>query len=265
MPTHCPACGAKAFRAEGEAVWRCTNSACPAQLKERLLHFGSRRAMDIEHLGEVVVGQLVDREIVRDFADLYGLTVDELAGLERLAKKSAANLAGAIEGSKTRGLARLLNGLGVRMVGERAAQLLAARFGSMERIEAASEAEINEIHGIGPQIAQSVARFFAEPHNRQIVERLRRAGVAMEEVGRTEGPKPLEGKAVVLTGGLRTLTRDQARDLVMRLGGRVSGSVSKKTDYVVVGEDPGSKADHARRLGVTILDEQGFLELAGRA
>jgi DNA ligase (NAD+) len=265
MPTHCPACGAKAFRAEGEAVWRCTNSACPAQLKERLLHFGSRRAMDIEQLGEVVVGQLVDREMVRDFADLYGLTVDELAGLERLAKKSAANLAGAIEGSKTRGLARLLNGLGIRMVGERAAQLLAARFGSMESLEAASEDEINEIHGIGPQIAQSVARFFAEPRNRKIVERLRQAGVEMREAGRTEGPKPLEGKAVVLTGGLRRLTRDQARDLVMRLGGRVAGSVSKKTDYVVVGEDPGSKADDARRLGVTILDEDGFLKLAGRA
>ena len=265
MPTHCPACGAKAFRPEGEAIWRCTNLACPAQLKERLFHFGSRRAMDIEHLGETTIGQLVDRGMVRDFADLYSLTVVELAGLERLAEKSARNLVDAIEASKTRGLARLLNALGIRMVGERAAQLLASRFGSMDKLLAATEDEINEIHGIGPQIAQSVARFFAEPRNRKTIERLRQAGVVMKEEGLVEGPKPLEGKALVLTGSLRTLTRDQARDLVLRLGGRVTGSVSKKTDYVVVGEDPGSKADDARRLGVPTLDEAAFLKLVGRS
>jgi DNA ligase (NAD+) len=264
MPSHCPACGAATFRPEGEAIWRCTNSACPAQLKERLLHFGSRRAMDIEHLGEVVVGQLVDRSMVRDFGDLYALAAEDLAGLDRLADKSARNLVDAIAGSKARGLAKLLNGLGIRMVGERAAQLLAARFGSMDRIEAATEAEINEIHGIGPQIAQSVARFFAEPRNRSTIDHLRRAGVVMREEGMVEGPKPLDGKAIVLTGGLRSLTRDQARDLILRYGGRVSGSVSKKTDYVVVGEDPGSKADDALRLGVPVLDEDGFLGLIGR-
>jgi DNA ligase (NAD+) len=150
MPTHCPACGAKAFRPEGEAIWRCPNSACPAQLKERLFHFGSRRAMDIEHLGEMVIAQLVDREMVRDFADLYALTVEEAAGLERMAKKSAQNLVDAIAASRRRGLARLLNGLGIRMVGERAAQLLAARFGSMDKLLPATLDEINEIHGIGP-------------------------------------------------------------------------------------------------------------------
>src|SRR6185436_14383369 len=155
--------GGAAVRAEGESVWRCTNSACPAQLKERLFHFGSRRAMDIEHLGEMVIAQLVDREMVRDFSDLYALTVDDLAGLDRLAKKSAQNLVDAIEASKTRGLSRLLNGLGIRMVGERAAQLLAARFGSMEKLQAATEDQINEIYGIGPQIAQAVAAFFALP------------------------------------------------------------------------------------------------------
>jgi DNA ligase (NAD+) len=265
MPRECPVCKAKASRAEGEAIWRCTNLACPAQLKERLLHFGSRRAMDIEHLGEVVVSQLVDRGMVHDFADLYGLTVEELATLERLAQKSAQNLVNAIEASKTRGLARLLNGLGIRMVGERAAQLLAARFGSMDKLEAATEDEINEIYGIGPQIARSVVAFFALPHNRKIIERLRRAGVAMKEEGAVEGPKPLAGKILVLTGGLRRLTRDEAKDLVVRLGGRVTGSVSKKTDYVVIGEDAGSKADDARRLGVAMLDEAAFLKLVGRS
>jgi DNA ligase (NAD+) len=265
MPQECPVCKAKAFRPEGEAIWRCTNSACPAQLKERLFHFGSRRAMDIEHLGESVIGQLVDREMVRDFADLYGLTVEELAGLERLAEKSARNLVDAIEASKTRGLARLLNGLGIRMVGERAAQLLASRFGNVDKLMAASEDEINEIYGIGPEIARSVWSFFAEPRNRKIIERLRQAGVVMKEEGAGEGPRTLEGKTFVLTGGLRKLTRDQAKDLVIRLGGRVIGSVSKKTDYVVVGEDPGSKAEDARRLGVRMLDEAGFLQLVGRS
>jgi DNA ligase (NAD+) len=265
MPSHCPACGAAARRVEGEAVWRCTNTACPAQLKERLFHWGSRRAMDIEGLGEVIVGQLVDRGLVRDFADLYALDVDTLADLERMAKKSAQNLHRAIEASKGRGLTRLLNALGIRMVGERAAQLLAARFGTMERLLAATEAEINEIYGIGPQIAQAVTTFLAEPRNRATVERLAAAGVVMTEEGHTEGPRPLDGKSLVLTGGLASLSRDQAKDLVIRLGGRVTGSVSKKTDYVVVGEDAGSKADDARRLGVTTLDEAAFLKLVGRA
>ena len=265
MPTHCPACGALAARVEGEAVWRCTNTACPAQLKERLFHWGSRRAMDIEGLGEVIIGQLVDRGLVRDFADLYGLDVDTLADLERLAEKSAQNLHRAIEASKKRGLTRLLNALGIRMVGERAAQLLAARFGTMERLLVATEGDINEIYGIGPQIAQAVTTFLAEPRNRATVERLAAAGVVMTEEGHTEGPRPLDGKSLVLTGGLASLSRDQAKDLVIRLGGRVTGSVSKKTDYVVVGEDAGSKADDAKRLGVTTLDEAAFLKLVGRA
>ncbi len=265
MPTHCPACGGVAFRAEGEAVWRCTNTACPAQLKERLFHWGSRRAMDIEGLGEAIIGQLVDRGLVKDFADLYGLDVDTLVELERMGKKSAENLRRAIEGSKTRGLSHLLNALGIRMVGERAAQLLAARFGTMERLLAATEHDINDIYGIGPQIALAVTTFLAEPRNRATIERLSQAGVVMAEEGHTEGPKPLDGKTVVLTGGLASLSRDQAKDLIIRLGGRVTGSVSKKTDYVVVGEDAGSKADDARRLGVATLDEAAFLKLVGRS
>ncbi len=264
MPTHCPVCGAKAYRPKGEAIWRCTNAACPAQLKERLLHFGSRRAMDIEHLGEAVVSQLVDRELVRDFADLYHLTVEQLAGLKRLAEKSALNLVQAIRSSKTRGLSRLLNGLGIRYVGERAAQLLASTFVSMDRLQKATEEEIGQIYGIGPQIAQSVAKFFSESANRKTIERLTAAGVTMREEGIGEGPRPLSGKTFVLTGGFRSMTRDEAKDLIIRLGGRVTGPVSKKTDYVVTGEDPGSKADSAKRLGVPTLDEAEFLKLVGK-
>jgi len=264
MPTHCPACGGAALRVEGEAVWRCTNTACPAQLKERLFHWGSRRAMDIEGLGEVIIGQLVDRGLVHDFADLYGLSVETLAELERMAKKSAQNLHRAIEASRGRGLTRLLNALGIRMVGERAAQLRAARFGTMERLLAATPEQVNDIYGIGPQIAQAVTTFLAEPRNRATIDRLAAAGVSMSEEGHTEGPRPLEGKTLVLTGGLSSMSRDQAKDLILRLGGRVSGSVSKKTDYVIVGEDAGSKADDARRLGVPTLDEAAFLGMVGR-
>jgi DNA ligase (NAD+) len=264
FPDRCPACGGLTFRPKGEAYWRCANSACPAQLKERLLHFGSRRAMDIEHLGEAVVDQLVDRGLVHDFADLYHLTVDQLAALERLAARSAGNLATAIAGSRGRGLARLLNALGIRFVGERVAHLLATRFGTMDRLREATEAEIGQIHGVGPQIAQSVVKFFAEAKNRAIIERLAAARVAMVEEGADDGQRPLTGKTFVLTGSLMEMTRDAARDAIHRLGGRVTGSVSRKTDYVVVGEEPGAKADDARRLGVKILDEPAFFRLLGR-
>jgi DNA ligase (NAD+) len=265
FPDRCPECGGVAFRPEGEAYWRCTNTACPAQLKERLRHFGSRRAMDIEHLGDAVVEQLVERGLVKDFADLYGLGVDQLADLERLAAKSAGNLARAIEGSRTRGLARLLNALGIRLVGERVAQQLAARFASMHRLAAASTAELAEVHGIGEAIAESVAAFFSDTTNRDVLSRLARAGVVMTERGAGEGPRPLAGKTFVITGTLPTLTRDAARDLILRLGGRVTASVSKKTDYVVVGESPGSKADDAARLGVRVVDEAAFLALTRQA
>jgi DNA ligase (NAD+) len=265
MPRECPVCGAPAERPEGEAIWRCTNVACPAQLKERLFHWGGRHAMDVEHLGEVVIHQLVDREIVKDFGDLYELDVEQVAGLERMAKKSAANLVDAIQASKGRGLSRVLNGLGIRMVGERAAQLLAARFGSMDRLEKASGGELNEIPGIGPKIAESVARFFQEERNRKTIRHLREVGLDLTEKGVSDTPGPLTGKTLVLTGGLRGLTRDEAKDAVLRLGGRVTGTVSRKTDYVVVGEDAGSKAEDAKRLGVTMLDEVQFLSLIGRS
>ncbi len=265
FPTRCPACGGVAFRPEGEAYWRCMNSGCPAQLKERLRHFGSRRAMDIEHLGEKVIDQLVERGLVKDFADLYTLTVDQLADLDRLAEKSAANLVRAIAASRTRGLARLLNALGIRLVGERVAQLLASRFGSLEKIAQAPEAELAEVHGVGEAIARSVRAFFDDSTNGALINRLRDVGVVTAEPETVAGPKPLAGKTFVLTGTLATLTRDAAREAIERRGGRVIGSVSKKTDYVVVGESPGSKADDARRLGVTMLDEKEFRTLVNES
>jgi len=261
FPKQCPKCGGVAFRPEGEAYWRCMNSACPAQLKERLRHFGSRRAMDIEHLGERVVEQLVDKGLVKDFADLYTLSVDQVGALERQGEKSAANLIQAIAGSRERGLARLLNALGIRLVGERVAQLLATRFGSLERIAAASETELAEVHGIGETIARSVAAFFADRTNRGLIDRLKQAGVVTETPQTAAGPTPLAGKTFVLTGSLVTLSREAARELIEQRGGQVKSVVSKKTDYVVIGEAPGGKADDARRLGVTMLDEQQFLEL----
>ena len=261
FPSACPACGGFAFRPAGEAYWRCTNSACPAQLKERLRHFGSRRAMDIEHLGDSTIEQLVDTGQVKDFADLYQLTAEKVSELDRFAEKSAENLIQAISASRERGLARLLNALGIRLVGERVAQLLAARFGSLERLAEVSEAELAEAHGIGDEIARSVGAFFKDPTNRRLIDNLKRAGVVTHSPMAPVGPKPLAGKTVVLTGSLPTLSREAARELVEGHGGRVASSVSKKTDYVVVGEAPGSKADDARRLGVTILDEAGLLAL----
>jgi DNA ligase (NAD+) len=261
FPGRCPVCGSSASRPEGEVVVRCTNAACPAQLKESLLHFGSRGAMDIEHLGEAVVEQVVERGLVHDFADLYRLTVAQVAKLDRLAEKSAANLVNAIAGSRTRGLARVLYALGIRFVGERAARLLADHFGSIDRVASATTEEISEIHGIGPRIAESVRLFFDQPANQKAVEHLREVGVVLEEAARPDGPKPLAGKTFVLTGALGGMSRDEAKTRIARLGGRVSSSVSRKTDYVVAGAEAGGKLDDARRLGVAILDEAAFLDL----
>jgi DNA ligase (NAD+) len=238
------------------------NAACPAQLKERLKHFGSRRAMDIEGLGDAAIEQLVDRGDVKNFADLYRLTPERLAELDRFAEKSAANLAAAIAGSKGRGLARLLNALGIRLVGERVARLLAMRFGSMDRLAAATERELADVHGIGDVIAASVRRFFDESANVTMLRELGELGVDLTERGAVvDGPRPLAGKTFVLTGTLATLTREAARERIEHLGGRVTGSVTRKTDYVVVGDAPGSKADDARRLGIATLDEAAFLHL----
>jgi len=263
MPKQCPVCGATAFRPEGEVVTRCTNSSCPAQLKERLLHYGSRKAMDIEHLGEAVVEQLVEKGLVKDFADLYRLDVQSLAALERMAEKSATNLWNAIQSSKDRGLSRLLYALGIRYVGERAAQILAQHYGGVEKLMQAGEEEIASIYGIGPTIAASLVQWFRQRENIRLLERLKKVGVKMAEMVEG-GPKPLAGKTFVFTGALESFTRDEAQELVAKLGGRVTASVSKKTDYVIVGKDPGSKYDDAMRLGVRILDEAAFKKLIGK-
>ncbi len=263
FPRECPACESTAIRLEGEVVVRCTNAACPARLREALFHYGSRGAMDIEHLGGAVIDQLVERGMVKDFSDLYRLRVEDLVNLERLAEKSAGNLVQAIQSSKRRGLAHLLYALGIRYVGERAARMLAEHFGTMPRLREASEAEIGEIHGIGPRIAQAVRLFFDQPENQRVVELLGGVGVVMEEAGVVAGPKPLAGKTFVLTGALTRLSRDEAKGALMRLGGRVTSSVSRKTSYLVAGKDAGSKADDARRLGVPVLDEGEFIRLIG--
>jgi len=265
MPTHCPACHTQAYRPVGEAVARCPNAACPAQLRERLLHYGARRAMDIDGLGTAVVEQLVTRDLVHDFADLYALDVPTLAALERFAKKSATNLVEAIAHSRERGLARLLFGLGIRHVGERGAALLAARYGTITALAAASAEELARIHEIGPVIAESVYQFFANGENQHIIERLRAAGVRMEESISTDTgptvPQVLSEKVFVLTGTLPHLPRHEAQALIIAAGGRVTASVTRKTDYVVAGTEPGSKYQQAERLGIPIVDEAGLYRL----
>jgi DNA ligase (NAD+) len=231
---------------------------CPAQIKERLLHYGARRAMDIDGLGTAIVDQLVERGLVHDFADLYALEVPTLAKLERLAAKSATNLVTAIQRSRERGLARLLFGLGIRHVGERVAALLAARYRTMAALSQAAAEELAQVADIGPVIAESVYQFFAREENRHSLERLQAAGVRMEEQAPASAPTPqtLAGKVFVITGTLPHLARDQARALITAAGGRVTASVSRKTNYVLAGADPGSKYDEAQRLGIAIITEE---------
>jgi len=259
----CPECGSHVMRLEGEAVARCTGGLyCPAQRKQALLHFAGRRAMDIEGLGDKLVDQLVDRGLVRTPADLYGLDLEMLAGLDRMAEKSAANLLAAIEASKSTTLARFIFALGIRNVGEATAKDLAQHFGSLEKLVAANESDLLAVRDVGPIVAQSIIQFFAEQHNVGVVRQLREAGVCWpESSGLQQSAGILDGKTLVLTGTLPTLTRDVAKERIEAAGGKVSGSVSKKTDYVVAGEEAGSKLSKAQELGVTILDEAGLLAL----
>jgi DNA ligase (NAD+) len=260
MLTHCPVCGSQVTRAEGEAVARCSGGLfCPAQRKEAIKHFASRRAMDIEGLGDKLVEQLVDEALIDDASDLYRLTVDEIAGLDRMAAKSAANLVVALGRSRTTTLGRFVFSLGIRGVGEATAQVLAQEFGGLEPLMVADMETLETIHDIGPIVAQHIVDFFGEQHNRDVIGKLREAGVSWPAVEKPR-TQPLAGKTFVLTGTL-SMARNELKEKLQALGAKVTGSVSKKTDYVVVGENPGSKHDKALKLGVAVLDETECLEL----
>lgn len=259
-PTHCPVCGSAVVREEGEADYRCVNVDCPALLRGTLEHWGSRGVMNIEGLGEAAVAQLVDRELVRSVADLYSLTFDQLIALERFGEKSTRTLLEEIELSKHAGLARVLMGLSIRFVGERTAELLAQEFGSMDAIVDATAEELEKVEEIGPRISTAILDFFARPANRELIDRLKAAGVEMT-AEKKQKTSQLAGMTLVLTGTLPHLTREDAKARIEAAGGKVSGSVSKKTSYVVAGEDAGSKLDKAQALGVPVLNEDGLLQL----
>ena len=263
MPKHCPECGSAIHHVEGEVAYRCVNAACPAKRKESLLHYASRHAMNIDGLGDKIVDQLVDKGLVKDVADLYALKEDDVAALDRMAEKSAQNLLEEIEGSKKSSLARLIYALGIFSVGERTGQLLAEHFSSLEELAAAKEEQLEAVHEVGPKVAASIVEFFSEPANRQLIKRLHKVGVHPTAEKREVKSQKFAGKSFVFTGGLANRSREEAGVLVQQHGGKVSGSVSKKTDYVVVGTDPGSKYDKARELGVTILTESEFEKLLG--
>jgi DNA ligase (NAD+) len=259
-PTHCPECGNLVVRQEGEADWRCVNADCPALLRETLLHFGGRGVMNIEGLGEAAVAQLMERGLVRKVADLYKLTEEQLVGLERFAEKSARTLLEEIERSKKAGLARVIMGLGIRFVGERTAELLAEEFGSIDALIAASAEELERVEEVGPRISGAIAEFFTRPANLELVQDLKDAGVDMTAEKKLRSTQ-LEGLTFVLTGTLPTLTRDEAKRRIEAAGGKTAGSVSKKTSYVVAGEEAGSKLDKAIELKVAVIDEAGLLRL----
>jgi DNA ligase (NAD+) len=263
MPETCPVCGSQLQKALDEAIWRCQNSSCPSKLRRGLEHFASRGAMNIEGLGESLVGQLCDKGLIRSLADVYRLDAPAIEALERMGKKSAAKLIAELDRSKSNEVWRLLYGLGIRHVGERGAQVLADHFGSVDEIARASLDELQQVREIGPVLAASVRAWFDEPANRQLIEEFRRAGLTLTGERRTTaaGPQPLAGKTFVLTGTLAAMSREDAARQIEALGGKVTSSVSRKTSYVVVGTDAGSKLAKAEALGVTTVDEPAFLRL----
>lgn len=266
MPSHCPVCHSHVVRYADEAVFRCTGGLfCPAQRKQAILHFASRRAMDIEGLGEKLVEQMVDHAIVRTPADLYKLGLAALANLQRMAQKSANNILQAIEKSKHTTLSRFIYALGIRNVGETTAKDLAKYLGSLDRLMAINDVELQQIPDVGPVVAQSIINFFAEQHNQEVIEQLRASGIYWEEhegqSPQSDAIKPLNGKIFVLTGTLSGMSREQAKEKIAMLGAKVSGQVSKKTDYVVAGFDPGNKYDKAVSLAITLLNEDEFMAL----
>jgi DNA ligase (NAD+) len=263
MPTTCPVCGMGIHRAEGEVAYRCVNVSCPARRRESFLHFAGRHAMNIDGLGEKIIDQLMAKDLVKDFADLYKLNLATVAGLERMGEKSAQNLLGEIQASRKNSLARLIYAVGIPFIGERTAQLLAAHFGSMEKVEAATAEELMEVNEVGPKIAEGVREFFSEAANRKLIERLRDVRVNMKEERDALKDTKFAGMTFVFTGTLAKRPREEAEALVASHGGKVGSSVSKKTNYVVVGEDPGSKFEKAKSLKVPILDEAEFEKLVG--
>lgn len=261
LPENCPVCGSHAIRPEGEAARRCVNISCPAQIKERIIHFAGKNAMDIEGMGEKLVNQLVDKNILRNVADIYFLTREQLTEMERMAAKSADNIIQAIDNSRSRPLDRILFGLGIRYVGEHVARVLVKAFGAIEKIALASKEELQSVHEIGPQVAGSLVDFFANPENLHILKRLEQSGLKLAAEAPVKTVAPLEGTTFVFTGTLQRFSRTECERLVESLGGRAASSVSKNTSYVVVGEAPGSKAAKARDLGVKIINEDEFIAL----
>ena len=254
-------CGTKVVRTEGEVDYRCVNANCPAKLRETILHFASRGVMNIDGMGDALVTQLTERGLVENVADIYRITKDNLLSLERMGDKSAQNILDEIETSKKLPLERVIYGLGIRMVGERTAQFLAEHFGSMEALENAGIDELQDVDEVGPRIAESIVEFFGIAANRTLVERLRQAGLRLTGEKKRRGTK-LAGKTFVLTGALAHFTRDEAKKMIEDAGGKVTGSVSKKTDYVVAGADAGTKLDKAKELGVKVIDEGEVEKLA---
>jgi DNA ligase (NAD+) len=264
MPKHCPVCGGNIVREEGEAASRCINTNCPARLKESILHFSSRGVMNIDGLGDALVDQLVDRRLVSSVADLYDLTVEKLANLDRMGRISAGNLVRNIEDSKQNPLPRVLNALGIRFVGELTAVFLAEALGDLDHIARAGWEELQQAEEVGPKVAESIHQFFREPRNQQLVERLRAAGLQFTYRAKRRTGGPLAGLTFVLTGTLAGLTREDAKDRIESAGGKVATAVSRKTSYVLAGEDAGSKLDKAGSLGIRVIDEAQFLEMLKR-
>ena len=261
MPKQCPVCGGEIVREEGEAASRCINTNCPARLQQSILHFAARGVMDIDGMGDVLVEQLVSRGMVKSVADIYDLTLDQLLELERMGQKSAEKIIKNIDRSRKQPLPRVLNGLGIPFVGERTAQILAETFGSLDAMIEADEETLQWAEEVGPKVSQSIQKFFHERHNRELVERLRKAGLTFEHAIRKKSGGPLAGKTFVLTGTLPNIARDEAKARIESAGGKVTGSVSKKTDYLVAGADPGSKLDKANSLGVPVISEPELLEM----
>jgi DNA ligase (NAD+) len=260
-PALCPVCHSATFRPEGEAISRCTNPSCPGRIRESILHFASRRAMNIEGLGDALVDQLLDKKLVRKIPDLYSLRYEDVVRLERMGPKSSENLLAEIGNSKQNDLPQLIFALGIRHVGERTARALAERFRDLEALAGASEQPLIEVEDIGPKVAESIAFFFEQPENRDLIQKLKEAGLNFRLKAERRSSTPLEGQTFVLTGTLSALTREEALETIETLGGKVASAASSKTTYLVVGKEPGSKLEKARKLGVKILEENEFLKL----